>query len=147
MHAPAPLPPRHRRPFAVVAADILVDGGAELFEMVVEEMVGAGDDHVVDVDVALMRELGGEALHRVGGDDWDTWNRHVRKTLVDTQVKEGCAAGSWDPGKPAKDAWGEPGGRLMVTSLSTLSLEVYYRYLPIFGGEKEKEAKPATPPE
>ena len=30
-----------------------------------------------------------------------------------------------------KDSWGEPSGRLATTSLSTLSLEVYYRYLPI----------------
>ena len=45
---------------------------------------------------------------------------------------KGCATGSWDPDKPAKDAWAEPGGRLMVTSLSALTLEVYYRYLPLY---------------
>jgi len=43
-----------------------------------------------------------------------------------------CSAGSWDPNKPTKDAWGEPGGRLMMTSLSCLTLEVYYRYLPLY---------------
>ena len=37
--------------------------------------------------------------------------------------------GSWPP---EKDAWGKSGGRLMTTSLSTLTLEVYYRYLPLF---------------
>lgn len=92
-----------------------------------------------------------QATHHVGGPDWDTWNRQLRKTLVETQAKEGCAAGSWDPGKPVQDTWGQPGGRLMVTSLSTLSLEVYYRYLPIFGGDKEgdkeKEPRPSAPPD
>jgi hypothetical protein len=79
-----------------------------------------------------------QALHRVGGPDWDTWNRQLRKTLIETRATEGCAAGSWDPGKPVKDAWGEPGGRLMVTSLSTLSLEVYYGYLPIFKSDDKQ---------
>lgn len=66
------------------------------------------------------------------GEAWRAWNQKLRETLPATQVKEGCAAGSWDPGKPVKETWGEPGGRLMVTSLSALSLQVYYRYLPIF---------------
>jgi hypothetical protein len=56
----------------------------------------------------------------------------MRRAFISTQAKEGCAAGSWDPDKPTKDAWGEPGGRLMVTSLACLSLEVYYRYLPLY---------------
>ena len=56
----------------------------------------------------------------------------MRRILIDTQNKDGCSAGSWDPKKPTKDAWGEPGGRLMMTSLSCLTLEVYYRYLPLY---------------
>ncbi|TSA40013.1 hypothetical protein D4R30_00260, partial [archaeon] len=73
-----------------------------------------------------------QVVRKAGGEDWKTWNGKMRDTLLATQVQEGCAAGSWDPGKPVKETWGEPGGRLMVTSLSTLSLEVYYRFLPIF---------------
>jgi hypothetical protein len=69
---------------------------------------------------------------KVQGEPQRAWNAKLRETLLATQAKEGCAAGSWDPGKPVKETWGEPGGRLMVTSLSTLSLEVYYRFLPIF---------------
>jgi hypothetical protein len=64
-----------------------------------------------------------QVMHKRGGDDWKTWNNKLRETLEKTQVTEGCAAGSWDPGKPVKETWGEPGGRLMVTSLSTLLLE------------------------
>ena len=58
-------------------------------------------------------------------------------------------AGSWDPHKPEPDAWGNQGGRLMVTSLSALTLEVYYRYLPIYGQDNpdarltDRNAEPA----
>jgi hypothetical protein len=37
--------------------------------------------------------------------------------------------GSWDP---RADAWGTQGGRVMITSLSMLTLEVYYRHLPLY---------------
>ncbi len=60
------------------------------------------------------------------------WINRLRRNLVDSQVHEGCAAGSWSPDKPQRDAWGPNGGRLMMTSFSCLSLEVYYRYLPVF---------------
>jgi hypothetical protein len=55
--------------------------------------------------------------------------------------------GSWDPDKPTRDAWSEPGGRLMVTSLSTLTLEVYYRYLPLYKLDNTDTVKTlAAPP-
>lgn len=74
------------------------------------------------------------AMGNIVGPDWDTWNRQMRRTLVTTQINqpEGCANGSWDPDKPTNDRWGSQGGRLMVTSLSVLTLEVYYRYLPLY---------------
>ena len=56
-------------------------------------------------------------MHNVPGYEWDTWNRKMRKLLIDTQDKKGCAEGSWDPVLPAKDAWGDAGGRIMMTSL------------------------------
>jgi hypothetical protein len=71
-------------------------------------------------------------LHNFGDADWDAWNRRMRRTLIETQVKEGCATGSWDPAKPTADKWGQDGGRLMTTSFSAMTLEVYYRYLPLF---------------
>ena len=40
--------------------------------------------------------------------------------------------GSWDPNGPTADPWGGHGGRHMITSLSVLTLEVYYRYLPLY---------------
>jgi hypothetical protein len=73
-----------------------------------------------------------QVLHNVPGPEWDSWNRQMRRILIETQVKEGCATGSWDPYRPAKDPWAESAGRLFVTSLATLTLEVYYRYLPLY---------------
>ena len=46
-------------------------------------------------------------MHNQPGPQWDAWNRKMRRILIDTQSKEGCAAGSWDPDKPTKDIWGD----------------------------------------
>ncbi len=73
-----------------------------------------------------------QVMHNLPGPEWDTWNRQMRRVLIDSQIKDGCAAGSWDPELPKPDAWGDPGGRIMVTSLCCLTLEVYYRYLPLY---------------
>jgi hypothetical protein len=73
-----------------------------------------------------------QVLHNYGGAEWDAWNRSMRKLLVDSQSKEGCASGSWDPDRPGKDAWSPMGGRHYATCLSCLTLEIYYRYLPLY---------------
>jgi hypothetical protein len=75
-----------------------------------------------------------QVMHNMYGTEWDQWNRKIRNLLVDSQVRnsQACANGSWDS---EKDAWGRRGGRLMQTSLSCLTLEVYYRYLPLFKTE------------
>jgi len=44
----------------------------------------------------------------------------------------GCDRGSWDPIYPIPDRWAGSAGRLYLTSLSLLTLEVYYRYLPLY---------------
>ena len=87
-----------------------------------------------------------QALHNYGGTEWDTWNRAMRKLLITTQIRDQtrCANGSWDPDQPAKDQWGSQGGRLMTTALACLTLEVYYRYLPLFKLDAEPAAKPAA---
>jgi hypothetical protein len=75
-----------------------------------------------------------QVMHNMYGTEWDTWNHKMRRILVDTQERKSdeCANGSW---APEKDVWGRRGGRLMQTSLSCLTLEVYYRYLPLFKTE------------
>lgn len=73
---------------------------------------------------------GTQVMHNLPGTEWDTWNRSMRKLLIDSQIKSGCAEGSWDP---KEDEHGkETGGRIMVTSFNCLTLEVYYRYLPLY---------------
>ncbi len=76
-----------------------------------------------------------QAMHNMADNDWDTWNRKMRKILVETQAREGCASGSWDPDMPTRDVLRFQGGRVMVTSLSCLTLEVYFRSLPIYASD------------
>ena len=45
---------------------------------------------------------GTQAMHNLIGHEWDAWNRKMRKALVETQCREGCAAGSWDPKPDAR---------------------------------------------
>ena len=81
-----------------------------------------------------------QVMHNVNDQQWDVWNRKMRRLLLETQNvgTSSCAFGSWDPDGPAKDQWGSQGGRLMMTSLSALTLEVYYRYLPLYKVEEKK---------
>lgn len=74
-----------------------------------------------------------QLLHNMKNKDWGRWNPRVREALIATQVStDSCENGSWDPLLPAPDRWGAAGGRLYQTSLSVLTLEVYYRYLPLY---------------
>ena len=75
-----------------------------------------------------------QVMHNMSGYEWDTWNRKMRDFLVHTQVRslDSCANGSW---APEKDTWGKNGGRVMTTSLSALTLEIYYRYPPLYDAE------------
>lgn len=68
------------------------------------------------------------AMYQYGGQPWREWNAALRDTLVADQRTTGHAAGSWDPHAP----WGAYGGRVFSTALSTLCLEVYYRFLPLY---------------
>jgi hypothetical protein len=77
-----------------------------------------------------------QVMHNLGGDDWKAWNAKMRDQLIasqDNDAKLPLTYGSWSP---VGDQWGETGGRLMVTSLNLLTLEVYYRYLPLYYREK-----------
>ena len=69
-----------------------------------------------------------QVLHHWGGPKWKKWNEVMREQLVKTQDREGHAAGSWKPADPH----GHVGGRLYMTSLCVLTLEVYYRHLPLY---------------
>jgi hypothetical protein len=64
------------------------------------------------------------------GEMWTKWNEPMRDLLVSTQAKEGHETGSWAPREGDHGFSG--GGRLYATALSTMTLEVYYRMLPIY---------------
>jgi hypothetical protein len=70
-----------------------------------------------------------QVLHHWGGAPWTAWNDVMRDQLVETQIQEGDAAGSW---RPTGDHGSGPGGKLYQTCLSVMTLEVYYRYMPMY---------------
>lgn len=69
-------------------------------------------------------------MYQLQGMHWQHWNDAIRKALVSRQIKEGPQAGSWD----TNDLWGGHGGRIFTTAVATLTLEVYYRFLPLYAG-------------
>lgn len=75
-------------------------------------------------------------------DDWHkVWNPRMRDLLVQTQdAGNGPNRGSW---RPDSGHTGDAGGRHCATCLSLLTLEVYYRHLPLYkreqGGLKDLE--------
>jgi outer membrane biosynthesis protein TonB len=73
------------------------------------------------------------AMFQRQGADWRRWNEALQQELLARQRWDGSLAGSYDP----DDQWGGYGGRVYSTALATLSLEVYYRYLPVHGANDE----------
>jgi hypothetical protein len=68
------------------------------------------------------------AMYHHGGESWRRWNQALQQALLEDQRDDGDYAGSWNPRRP----WGDFGGRVFSTAMSTLCLEVYYRYLPLY---------------
>jgi len=98
-----------------------------------------------------------QVMHHIGGDAWDFWNEGkvdkgakligMRDLLIQAQDKGGDAKrphhrGSWTP---QGDGICGAGGRMMSTSLALLTLEVYYRHLPLYrrdmSGGKDMDAQ------
>jgi hypothetical protein len=81
-----------------------------------------------------------QVMRHYGGDDWTKWNSVMRDLAVNSQVKSGHMAGSWDV--PGRGHANESGGRLYCTSMNTMILEVYYRHMPIYAKEASEEDFP-----
>jgi hypothetical protein len=73
-----------------------------------------------------------QVMFHMGGEHWQAWNNRLHPLLIQSQLKDGPYAGSWDPVSPVPDRWAPHAGRLYVTTMNLLSLEVYYRHLPIY---------------
>ncbi len=87
-----------------------------------------------------------QLLHNMQNRAWRTWNGRIRDGLVSMQLQgSGCDQGSWSPTEPRDDRWGKVGGRLFQTSLSILTLEVYYRFLPLYRTGDEPVKPEADP--
>jgi hypothetical protein len=77
-------------------------------------------------------------LHHLQHDGWEYWNEAVRERLIKTQAKRGHETGSWH----FKHKHGDVGGRLYTTAMAVMTLEVYYRYSPLFGSDDDLTKNP-----
>ena len=73
-----------------------------------------------------------QVMFHMGDEYWEEWDKYLNPLLLEDQVKTGANAGSWDPNGPIPDRWSPYAGRLYVTTMNLLNLEVYYRHLPIY---------------
>lgn len=67
-------------------------------------------------------------LCHYGGPQWEGWNDELKAYLIKTQSRKGYTTGSWY----FDDKHARVGGRLYVTCLSAMILEVYYRHMPLY---------------
>jgi hypothetical protein len=84
-----------------------------------------------------------QVMHHYGGDMWKAWNVKMRDHLINTQRKDDHQTGSWHFDAPYGSS---QGGRLYNTAMAAMTLEVYYRYMPIYGSKSVEDdlAKPAA---
>jgi hypothetical protein len=73
-----------------------------------------------------------QALVHTSGAGWQRWYGRLVDTLEPEQRTAGPLAGSWDATGAIPDRWGVYGGRLYVTALHLLTLEVPWRHLPTY---------------
>lgn len=91
-----------------------------------------------------------QVVHFFEGDEWRDWNEGkkqadgtrkggMRDWLMNLQIKqEGVNKGSWDP----EGGWiGRSCGRLGTTAMCILTLEVYYRHLPLYKRKNAGDGK------
>jgi len=69
-----------------------------------------------------------QVMHHHGGPDWEPWNEKMRDYLIETQATQGHESGSWY----FRNRHTDPGGRLLITAMAVMTLEVYYRYMPLY---------------
>ena len=68
-------------------------------------------------------------LNHFDGPSWPVWNQSLRDRFIAEQATQGHESGSWY----YEHAHSDIGGRLYNTCMVLLTLEVYYRYMPLYG--------------
>lgn len=93
-----------------------------------------------------------QAKFQAGGEIWNNWNRQfaeqlIRNQKIETKAIKGPTGMIHDIGwwEPPADIKGHSDGPVMDTTLCTLQLEVYYRYLPTFQVLNEKTSEHIKP--
>lgn len=101
-----------------------------------------GPDVSKDTDSVNMyyNYYGTQVMKQYGGEHWKKWNAKMRDYLVAVQDKKGAAAGSWMFNRQGHSS--EKGGRLYSTSMACMTLEVYYRYLPLYSQKATEDDFP-----
>ena len=82
-----------------------------------------------------------QVLFHWAGPQWAPWNHKMRDYLISSQDRAGHSAGSWYFESQQSAA----GGRLYNTALATMILEVYYRFMPLYGEEAVTNSGPNRP--
>jgi hypothetical protein len=78
-----------------------------------------------------------QVMMQFGGSKWEKWNNEQREYLVNSMDREGPDRGSWffpggDLGSGGVAGGSGAGGRLYCTAMAAMTLEVYYRYMPLY---------------
>ena len=71
-----------------------------------------------------------QVMHHYGGYPWQRWNAVMREYLIDSQSTDGHEKGSWF--LDGSDDGCRAGGRLYCTAMAAMTLEVYYRHMPLY---------------
>ena len=107
--------------------------GWEKEDAMVAKAAEAVDRHGVHLENLYYNYYATLSMFQMGGDMWTKWNKNFRDPILAKQEGKDNEelSGSW----PTDTAWAAQGGRVYTTAMAILSLEVYYRFLPIYRSE------------
>lgn len=94
------------------------------------KLIAAAESSPSDV---YFNYYGSLVLHHAKSPQFKKWNKGVRDRLIRTQATAGHESGSWY----FEDVHGQVGGRLYTTAMAVMTLEVYYRFMPLYDFEVE----------
>lgn len=76
-----------------------------------------------------------QVMSHYGGPAWERWNEAMREQLIRDQAMQGHESGSWYYDEEHARA----GGRLYNTCMAIMTLEVYYRHMPLYAKDVANE--------